>query len=135
MTKKELSQLYWLDKEKLKYEKELEALKLKSYINSPQITGMPQGGFGGDKVADRAIHEKEIEAIIIRLESQAAEKKVRILKFIESIPNSIDRQIVYCRCYCLLSWTRVAKELGKTYNADCIRMRFNRMFEDEDENI
>lgn len=92
---------------------------------------MPISSDYGDKVSERAIRTEELKAIISKLESKAAEEKCKIIRYIADIPESIDRQIVICRCYSLMKWKEVADEIGGYNTEDNVRMRFNRLFKNE----
>lgn len=130
MTKKECNQLYYINREIKMWEKELARIRNKSYVNSPQVTGMPIGTTGtSDKTAERSLLELEYEKLIEQLRTVAALKKNEILNFISTIELSSDRQIVFLRAAALLHWSVIADELGGDNTEDAVRMRYNRLFE------
>lgn len=127
MTKQDLEQIYYLDRELKMWERELQALRGKSLICSPlPSTGAASGGGHSDKVADRAER-------IISLEERVNAKKAEIqaardvaVAFVMTIPDSLTRQIVYYRCVSLFGWSRVAYEVGGNNTPDGVRMIYSR---------
>lgn len=127
MTKQDLEQIYYLDRELKMWERELQALRGKSLICSPlPSTGAISGGGHSDKVADRAER-------IISLEERVNAKKAEIqaardaaVAFVMTIPDSLTRQIVYYRCVSLFGWSRVAYEVGGNNTPDGVRMIYSR---------
>ncbi len=129
MTKKECDQLYYINKEIKMWEKELEKIKNKSYINSQKITGMPFVQGTSDKTAERAMLEVAYEKIVNNIKTVASLKKMDIMNFIQSIESSSDRQIVFLRAASCLPWSIVADELGGDNTEDSVRMKYLRLFE------
>lgn len=132
MTKKEARQLYYLNKEVELWQKALAAERSKSLIQGRQLANISSGNKGfTDEVAHRAMRELEIENKIKELEHRTAEEKLKILKYIESLDNSIDRQIVWYRAACCHTWRYIAQEVGGYNSEDSVRQRYNRLFEKE----
>ncbi len=128
MTKKEASQLYHLNREAEMWQRELAAERSKSLIQGQQFTGMPSGGMVcPDKVANKAIRELEIEDKIKKLEQKTVEEKAKILTYIQSLDNSVDRQIVWLRASCFLPWKVIAEKVGGNNTENSVRMRYNRI--------
>lgn len=129
MTKKEAGQLYHLNREVEMWQKALAVERNKSLIQGQQITGMPTGGMTcPDRVANKAIRELDIEKEIKNLENRIVEEKVKIMTFIQSLDNSIDRQIVWLRAACFLPWKAIAEEVGGSNTEDSVRKRYERLF-------
>lgn len=129
MTKKEASQLYHLNREAEMWKKALAAERSKSLIQGQQLTGMPLGGtICSDEVANKAIRELDIEKKIKKLEQKTVEEKAKILTYIQSLDNSVDRQIVWLRAACCLTWGKIATKIGGNNTADSVRIRYNRLF-------
>lgn len=126
MTRKELSQVYYLNKELQQREKQLAELIQASQLKSPQVTGMPFQNTGetSDKVADYAIklvtYTEQVNAYKQALEI----RKMAIDNWVMKLEDSYLRQIIHYRCYDLMSWRRIATIMNTT--EDCIRMYFNR---------
>lgn len=129
MTKKEAGQIYYLNREVEMWQRALAAERSKSLIQGQQLTGMPSGGMGGsDKVANKAIRKLEIEKKIKELEYRIAEEKDKILTYIQSLDNSIDRQIVWLRAVRCMPWRTIASEMGGYNSEDSVRKRYERLF-------
>lgn len=128
MTKREAGQLYHIRKEISIWQNELNKLQNKSYIKSPEVTGMPMGSGTSDKTADRSVEEVELERMIREYESKASKLEKEIMMFIASIEDSCDRMIVVLRVMCRMTWNEVAREIGGGNTEDGVRKRFERLF-------
>ena len=64
VTKEELKQIYYINKEIKMWQKELDRLECKSLVKGQEITDMPFGSGTSDKVADLAIEKADIRLII-----------------------------------------------------------------------
>lgn len=129
MTKKEASQLYYINREIQMWQRELQKLRNQSHIKGQQLTGMPFVGGISSSIADKIIKSLEIEEKIHELENKASEQRIKILKFIEGIEESCDRQIVYLRAAQCMSWRKIAYEVGGNNTEDGVRKRYDRLFE------
>ena len=128
VTKSELEQIDYLNRELKMWETELERVRCKSLVGAP----MPGGSHGSgvsDKVADRAERIIELENRIIAKRDEIQRLRDEAVEYIESIPDSLTRQIVYYRCVSLMSWRRVAYEVGGNNTPDGVRMIYNRFMD------
>ena len=128
MTKAELEQIYYLNRELKMWETELERVRCKSLVGSP-LPGNSHGSGVSDKVADRAERIIELENRIIAKRDEIQRLRDEAVEYIYSIPDSLTRQIVYYRCVSLMSWRRVAYEVGGNNTPDGVRMIYNRFME------
>ena len=128
MTKSELEQIYYLNRELKLWETELERVRCKSLVGSP-LPGNSHGSGVSDKVADRAERIIELENRIIAKRDEIQRLRDEAVAYIESIPDSLTRQIVYYRCVSLMSWRRVAYEGGGNNTPDGVRVIYNRFME------
>ena len=128
MTKAELEQIYYLNRELKLWETELERVRCKSLVGSP-LPGNSHGSGVSDKVADRAERIIELENRIIAKRDEIQRLQDEAIAYIESIPDSLTRQIIYYRCVSLMSWRRVAYEVGGNNTPDGVRMIYNRFME------
>lgn len=127
ITKEELSQIHWLNKEIAMWQQKLERLESQSLVKGQQITGMPFGGSKSmSKVEDRAVMLEEIRERIRNLQDRAEREQVRILKYIESIEDCFIRQIIQYRFLELKSWKEVAEKLGGNNSPESVRKAFQR---------
>ena len=127
MTKKDLSQAYYISLEIKELEREREKLRGRSYIGGTM--GGPRGSDIGDRTAKRAIAEAELDQKIAELITKLNEERVRIVKYMQEIDDSLIRQIVYYRFFKLRSWERVARDIGGTNTADSVRKMLDRYLE------
>ena len=129
MTREEANQLYYINKEIKMWERELDKLRKQSDIRSPSNTGMPFVPGISDRTSSRALKYIELEEKIQELKQKAIYQKMVIMQYVSTIPNSVDRQIVFLRAAACLSWKTIAEELGGGNTDASVRMRYNRLFE------
>ena len=128
MTKSDLEQIYYLNRELKMWETELERVRRKSLVGSP-LPSNSHGSGVSDKVADRAERIIELENRIIAKRDEIQRLRDEAVEYIYSIPDSLTRQIIYYRCVSLMSWRRVAYEVGGNNTPDGVRMIYNRFME------
>ena len=113
MTVKELSQLYYLNREIESDRERLAALRLEATSpGSPSADGMPRGT-GGDNRLERYIAEiVDLEAIIGAKLTQCLHEQNRLERYIAEIPDSLTRRIFTLRFVDGLSWVQTAHRIG-----------------------
>ncbi len=128
MTRSDLEQIYYLNRELKIWERELERLQGQSLVRSP-VPNAVRGSGVADKVGDRAER-------VIALEEEIAAKRAELqtvrnaaLEFIFAIPDSLTRQIIYYRCVELMGWRRVAAEVGGDNSEESVKKIYYRFFE------
>lgn len=125
MTRKELSQLYYIDKEIRALQKRLAELRAGGFVQSPVLSETPRGG-PGDKVADLATEiaclEQQINA---EMTKRIAEER-RLRAYIASVDDALLRLILQYRHIDLLRWWQVADRIGGGNTADSVRMLYKR---------
>ena len=127
MTKEELSQIHWMNKEIAMWQQKLDRLESQSLVKGQQLTGMPSGGSRTtSKVEDRVIRKEEIQERIHNLRDRAEREQVRLLKYIESIEDGFVRQVMEYRFMEDFTWKEVARKMGKGITADAVRMAVDR---------
>lgn len=126
MTKNDLKQIYYINKEIKMWQRELDRLQCKSLVGSPQITGMPIGRGISDKVGDTASEIAEIKTIINGKLAEIQLQRKKIIEYINSIDDSIARQIVFLYCVSNFNFYQIAKELGEGYTYDSVRQIYYR---------
>ncbi len=114
MTKKELSQYYWLEKEIKDDEERLKILSEQAATPHAQhLTGMPHGSNAViDKIGEAAAEIVDLQAIIAAKQIQCIHEKQRVERFIMGIPDSMTRMIFTYRCIDGMSWQEVADNMG-----------------------
>ena len=129
MTKPELEQIYYLNRELKMWETELERVRCKSLVGSP-LPGVSHGSGVSDKVADRAERIIELENRIIAKRDEIQRLRDEAVEYIYGIPDSLTRQIIYYRCVSLMSWRKVAYEVGGYNTAESVRQIYSRFMRD-----
>lgn len=120
MTEKQLNQIYYLSKEKKMWEdklKELTEIKAVSYENS----GAGHSSDISSPVVRLAEQREKIREIISAKLAEISYVEREILEYINTIDDSLVRQIMIHRHIELKSWAQVAKEIGGT-TPDSLRM-------------
>ncbi len=128
MTKKELEQVYYLDRELKMWEEELNALRTQSLVRSPSF-GAIRGEGIYDKVGERARKTADLEAKINARKDEIQNTREEIMKFLTDIPDSVTRQVAYYRCVKLMSWQRVALKLGGGNTEESVRKIYSRFLQ------
>ena len=129
MTKEELNQIYYLEKEIEMWRKALNRLQSRSLLPSQEITDMPFGTGISDKVGNHAVTEVDIEDKIKALQKKAIEEQYKVLNYIETIDDSLIKQIIYHRHVLCMKWNEVAKALESSNSPDNLRMMHDRFLE------
>ncbi len=126
MTREELKQIYYINREIKMWQRELDRLQCKSLAGGTSLDGMPRGSGTSDKVADMAIERTEIEEVINGKLAEIQVQKKRIMNYINSIDDSLLRQIMFLRNVSCMNWKQVARELNITEG--CAKMTYHRHF-------
>ena len=133
MTKKELSQLYWLRREIEEDRRRLDELEaIAASPASPRYDGMPHAPGAGDGMARMAAEIADLKAIISAKQQQCIHERNRLERYISGISDSLTRQIFTYRFVKGLSWHQAAARVGGN-TADSVRMRVNRYLEETGE--
>lgn len=127
MTKQELEQIYYLNRELKVWEDELSRLRAKSLVQSPVGSGS-HGSAVADKVAQRGERVVELENRIKAKRDEIAELSARAEIYITTISDSLIRQILFYRCVKLYGWRKVAYMCGGRNSEDSIKKIYQRFF-------
>lgn len=114
MTKKELSQLYWLNREIERDKERLRELESAAQPGAQKITGMPSGAGVSDKIGNYAAEIADLRGIIDANISRCFYELNRLNRYISSIDDSQMRLILSLRYVNGLSWQQVAFSMGET---------------------
>ena len=127
LTREELEQIYYLSRELKMWEDELSRIRARSLVQSP--SGNSSHGSGvSDKVAQRGERVVELENRIQAKRDEIQVLRDRAVQYIQSIPDSLTRMIVYYRCVSLFGWRRVAYEVGGNNTEESVRKIYTRFF-------
>lgn len=125
MTKKELSQLYWLNREIEEEKRKLAELTAAASGGVQNITGLPHVG-GGDKTGNLAILIAEQRDLIELKVKQSVIEYNRLNRYIASVEDAQMRMILSLRYVNGLSWQQVADGIGGNNTADGVRKSHDR---------
>lgn len=120
MTIKELSQLYHLNREIEQEKSRLQELEAAATDTSAKISGLPHVGGLSDKTAIAA-QIADSKAIIEAKIALSVVEYNRLNRYINSVEDSLTRQILSLRFVNGLSWNQVAASIGEGYTACSVR--------------
>ena len=126
MTLKELSQLYYLNREIEMDRRRLQELEAKALPGAQVLTGTPHGTAVVDKVGNYAAEIADLRGIIEAKHQQCLYERSRLERYIAGIEDSFLRQIFTYRFVGGLSWQQVAACTGGGNTADGVRMACSR---------
>lgn len=113
MTKEELSQLYYLNREIKHLKTRIAELEALASSKSSRITGLPGASGISDKVGTYAVELAELKRLLeINLRKCFCEL-IKLSGFIESIEDSRMRMIMTLRYIHGLTWQQVAMRIGE----------------------
>ena len=120
MTIKELSQLYHLNREIEQEKSRLQELTAAATDTSAKISGLPHVGGLSDKTAIAA-QIADSKAVIEAKIALSVVEYNRLNRYINSVGDSLTRQILSLRFVNGLSWNQVAASIGEGYTACSVR--------------
>jgi len=132
MTLKELSQLYYLNREIEMDKKRLLELETKAVSCSAQLTGMPHNPSVSDRVGRYAAEIVDLKGIIEAKLQQCIYERNRLERYISSIDDSLIRQIFTYRFINGLPWAQVAACIGGRNTAETVRQAARRYIKSDD---
>ena len=135
MTLKELSQLYYLRKEIAAHEERLKELReLATSAPIQVISDMPASPHDGESRVERyVVAIAELEELIRGKLEACIEERIRLERFIESIPDSRLRLIFTLRFERCMTWTAVAWRMGRGETIDGVKHACYRYLETSEE--
>lgn len=130
MKRNDVMQAYYIHREITMWENKLKQLRENSEAKaSPTyIQGGRSENMTSDPTGESGTRYAEIEAIIVGLLAEVKIAEKNIIIYINTITDSLERQIVFYRCVEYLPWKKVAHKIGGGNTADGVRKRFDRMF-------
>ena len=128
ITKRELSQLYYLNREIEEDKRKLEELRTAAAGGAAKITGMPHVGGAGRSGENYAILIAEQEELIAAKTKQTIIEYNRLNRYIVSVDDSFMRQILSYRYINGYTWQQIAMRIGGN-TADSVRMAHNRFLQ------
>lgn len=126
MTKHDLKQVYYINREIKMRQRKLDELNNKSPVGTPKLTGVPGGTVTQNKVEADAIEKAEMSAIIAGLLVKLQRQRREIMEYINGIEDSLIRQIMVLKYVELKSWTQVAIAIGGGNTKEGLRKKLYR---------
>lgn len=121
MTVKEMSQLYYLNREIEHLQHQLEELECLAEGTTQAITGMPHGSGTSDKVGRYAVRIADLRSMIDNRKARCWDELNRLNAYIDSAEDSLTRQILTLRYVNGLSWQQVADSVGGANTEDSVK--------------
>lgn len=124
MTLKELSQLYYLNREIKADQKRLEELnRMVGAPSTPPLSDMPRSPHNVDSKVERLAAEiVDLQAIIAARQIQCIHERARLERWINEIPDSLTRQIFSHRFADCMSWVQVSQCVGGGNTEGSVKM-------------
>lgn len=126
MTKKELSQLYYLKKEIKEQQRRLSELETLATNCTSKITGLPNGQGISDKIGSYATEIADLKALMDLNLKKCFYELNRLDRFIQSVEDSEMRIILTLRYSQGLSWQQIAQNMGVVGDGSTERKKHNR---------
>lgn len=122
MTLKELSQLYYLNREIEMDKKRLQELEMRAVSCTPDLSGMPRSSGVSDRVGRYAADIVDLRGIIEAKLQQCIYERNRLERYISEIDDSLLRQIFTYRFVNGLPWEQVAACVGGSNTSASVKM-------------
>jgi len=129
MTKKELSQLYYLKKEIAHQQSRIAELEALATNCTAKITGLPHSTEFSDKVGINAAGLADLKSMLEKHLKKCVLTILKINNFIQSIDDPLIRMIITHRYINRYSWKRTAREIGGGNTVHGLIMSLNRFLE------
>lgn len=128
MTKKDLSQLFYLQREIANDEQRLLELESAATNTTANMNGMPGGGKISDKTAIAA-EMADLRDIIDAKKSMCIAHYNQIMRYVAGIDDSFIRQIITYRHIDMMKWRDIAQKIGGGNSEDGIRKAYARFLD------
>lgn len=126
MTKKELSQLYYLNREIEEMKSRLEELECIATTCTSNITGMPHASGISDKVGKYAAEIADLRSLLDLNLKKCFYELSRLNRYINSINDSEMRMILSLRYINGLCWEQVAQSISPYASGESVRKAHDR---------
>lgn len=126
MTKKELSQLYYLKKEIEEQQRRIEELETLATKSTGTITGLPHETGISDKVGKYASEISDLKNSLNFNIKKCFSELNKLDRYVRNIDDSFIRQIIIYRFINNFSWTKIAWKIGGNNTAEGVRKKLYR---------
>ena len=111
------------------WQKELNKIQCKSLIKSQSFTGIPKGNSISDRTGELITDIADIEVIIRGKLAEIQLQRKKIIEYINSIDDSLIRQIIFYRHILCMTWGQVAARIGGNNTEKGLIMIYKRFLE------
>lgn len=129
MNKKELSQLYYLNKEIEQQKRRIEELECVATSSTAKLSGVPYTGGISDKVGKYAAELADLKALLELNIQKCWYELNRLNRFIDDVDDSELRMILRLRYINGLQWEQVAANISSYATGDSVRMMHSRFLQ------
>ena len=126
MTKKELSQLYWLNREIEEQQRRITELRCLATTTTTRITGFPHSKNIVDKLSKYTVEIADLKALLDLNLKKCFYELNRLNRYIESIEDSQMRLILSLRYINGLGWEQVAASISCCLSGESVRKAHDR---------
>lgn len=126
MTKKELSQLYFLRKEICTKQKQIEKLEALATSCTSKFSDMPHSTEKSDKIGKIGTKIADLKNKLEKNLQNRVKIESEISDFIENVEDVIVRMILIHRCINCYSWGKIANKIGGNNTSDGLRKIYER---------
>lgn len=122
MTLRELSKYYKLHERLEQNRQMLSSLYAAAGLGAQEITGMPHAPGASDQVSGLVIEIEDLQSRIDYLESECAQEKKKLEKYIGAIKDDQARMIFRLRFIHCMTWPQVAEAIGGRNTANSVKL-------------
>jgi site-specific recombinase XerD len=122
MTLRELSIYYKLHERLERNRQMLSSLYATAGLGAQEITGMPHAPGVSDQVSSLLIEIEDLKERISHLESECAQEKKILERYIATIEDDQTRMVFRLRFVHCMAWSQVAKALGGRNTANSVKL-------------
>ena len=126
MTRKELSQLYYLKKEIKQQQIMLEELEALATSCTSKITWFPHGPGIDDKIGNYAAQIADLKTLIDLNLNKCLCELNRLNQYIQSVKDPLIKQIILYRFENHMSWNQIERTIGGNNNSESLRKKLYR---------
>lgn len=122
MTLRELSIYYKLHERLEQNRQMLSSLYTAAGLGAQEITGMPHAPGVSDQVSGLVIEIEDLKERISHLESECAQEKRILERYISTIEDDQTRMVFRLRFVHCMTWPQVAKAIGGRNTANSVKL-------------
>ena len=129
MTVKELSELYYIEKEIVQIQTDIKSLKEKNFYKKPSLSELIKGSRNYNQVLLYFEQEEELKQELLYQLMRLQKKRKEIEEFLECVVDAEDRLILRLRVVNQMTWQEIANELN--LDRTTVSKRFYKFFSDK----